>query len=489
MDAAWKDLLAELDARLRAAAAMGGEEKLARQAERGRLNARQRIARLCDAGSFAEVGALVGGADPGGKEAVPADGLVGGTARLDGRPAVVMAEDFSVQGGSIGIGNHAKRLRLSLLAAQEHLPLVLMLDGAGERATNALERYPYAPNDLQVVADLIGRVPVVTLVLGASAGHGALSGAFADFIVMSEGSSLFTAGPPLVEAALGLKVDADELGGARMHTVESGVAHNLAADEDEAFTLARSFLSYLPPNAHAAPPRVSGGDDEERRIDDMLDVVPRDIRRAYDMLEVVRRLCDGGVFLEIQPAFGQSMVVALARLGGSPVLVVANQPRVMGGAITRQAAEKASHFLRVADSFHLPVIFLADNPGVMAGPQAERAGTLRAAAQMYAAQRRLRSPKLHVTLRKAFGFGSSLMAMNPFDQQTVTLAFPGISLGGVPAFGGARAAGTSAEEEAQLEQSQSAAWGPADNGSYDRVIDPRDLRNELMAALRTSRSG
>jgi acetyl-CoA carboxylase carboxyltransferase component len=155
----------------------------------------------------------------------------------------------------------------------------------------------------------------------------------------------------------------------------------------------------------------------------------------------------------------------------------------MGGAITRQAAEKASHFLRVASAFGLPVVFLADNPGVMAGPEAERAGTLRAAAEMYRAQRALRSAKLHVTVRKAFGFGSSLMAMNPFDHQTVTLALPGISLGGVPAFGGARAAGSSPQEEEQMAKSQDGAWSPADNGSYDRVIDPRELRNELIRSL------
>ena len=488
MNREWEDLLAELEARTRAAEAMGGEKRLARQAERGRLNARQRIERLCDAGSFVEIGALVAGADPGGKRPVPADGLVGGRALLDERPVVVMAEDFSVQGGSIGIGNHAKRLRLSLLSAQEHLPLVIMLDGAGERATNALERYPYAPNDLQVVADLIGRVPVVTLVLGASAGHGALSGVFADLIIMSEGAALFAAGPPLVEAALGVKIAAADLGGARMHTSESGVAHNLVASEDEAFQVARRFLAYLPSNAGSAPPRREMGDTAPRAIDDLLDIVPRDLRRAYDIREVLRKIADDGRTLELQPAFGESMVVALAHLGGVSVLLVANQPRVMGGAITRQAAEKATHFLRVADSYHLPVVFLADNPGVMAGPEAERAGTLRAAAQMYAAQRRLRSPKLHVTLRKAFGFGSSLMAMNPFDQQTITLAFPGISLGGVPAFGGARAAGSTAQEEALLEETQSAAWGPADNGSYDRVIDPRELRRELIAALRCSKA-
>jgi acetyl-CoA carboxylase carboxyltransferase component len=183
------------------------------------------------------------------------------------------------------------------------------------------------------------------------------------------------------------------------------------------------------------------------------------------------------------------MVTAFARLGGESVLIVANQPAFKGGTITKDAAEKAAHFLRVAGFFRLPVVFLADNPGVMPGPEAERAGTLRAAAGMYTAQRSIRAPKLHVTLRKAFGFGSSLMAMNPFDRQTVTLAFTGISLGGLPAPGGADAAKASEAERERMGELQSGAWAAADNLGYDRVIDPRDLRNELIQALRVRSAG
>jgi len=479
----WEELLTELEARLRAAESMGGTERVARQHAKGRLDARQRVARLCDPGTFVELGALVGSAHPGGAPPVPADAVVGGTARIDGRPVVVLVEDFTVQGGSIGHGNHAKRLRLALLAAQERIPLVLLLDGAGERATNALERYPYAPNDLQVIADLAGHVPMVTLILGTAAGHGALSGVFADLIVMTEGASVFAAGPPLVEAALGTRVTPEELGGSRVHVHESGVVHNLAATEDDAFTMARRFLSYLPAHRGAVPRHVESSSSGTRRLDDLLQIIPRDGRRSYDMRQVLTRLVDADSLFEVQALHGTSMITALARLGGYAVLIVANQPATMGGAITREAADKATHFLQVAGAFSLPVVFLADNPGVMAGPDAERAGTLRAAARMYSAQRALRSPKLHVTLRKAFGFGSSLMAMNPFDRQTVTLAFPGISLGGIPAFGGARAAAASPQEEAMLAKAQDAAWVPADNGGYDRVIDPRELRNELLRAL------
>ncbi len=479
---AWSALLEELAERQSRAEQMGGAERLERQAARGRLHVRERIERLCDAGSFCEYGVLGGSADPAGAAPLAADGLVGGTAAIDQRPVVVIAEDFTVKGGSIGHVNASKRQRLARLALENRVPVVLMLDGAGERAENALERYPYTPSDLQVLADLKGQVPIVTLVLGTSAGHGALSGLFADLIVMTEGASLFAAGPPLVKASLGIEVSPQDLGGASMHTTESGVAHNRVASEDEAFGLARRFLSYLPQRRGEDPPRALT-DAAARLSERILELIPADLRRPYDMRAVLDELVDLDSLCEVQPDFGRSMIAAFARLGAHSVLVLANQPSVYAGAITADAARKATHFLGVAAAFDLPVVFLADNPGVMPGPDAERAGTLRAAADMYAAQRALRAPKLHVTVRKAFGFGSSLMAMNPFDKQTVTIAFPGISLGGVPAVGGAQAAQATEDEKRRLIAQQSGAWGAADNGSYDRVVDPRDLRNELIRAL------
>ncbi len=479
----WATLLDELDNRQTSAEAMGGVERLDRQSTRGRLDVRRRIAGLCDEGSFVEYGVLGGGADPGGGEPIPADGLVGGVATIAGRATVVVAEDFTVKGGSIGHVNSAKRQRLARLAMEEQLPIVLMLDGAGERVGNALERYPYAPSDLQVLADLAGQVPMVTLVLGTSAGHGALSGLFANLIIMTEGASIFAAGPPLVRASLGIEITPSELGGARMQTAESGVAHNMVATEEDSFTLARKFLSYLPQHSGERPPRLDTESGQPRRLEQILDLIPADVQRPYDMKTVLAHLVDKDSLCEVQPDYGRSMIAAFARLGGRPVLILANQPTVHAGAITADAARKSTHFLRVAASFHLPVVFLADNPGVMPGPDAERAGTLRAAAEMYAAQRAVRAAKLHVTVRKAFGFGSSLMAMNPFDKQTVTIAFPGISLGGIPAGSGAEAAGATEDEKQRLAAQQSGAWGAADNGSYDRVIDPRNLRNELIRAL------
>jgi acetyl-CoA carboxylase carboxyltransferase component len=427
-------LLSQLREKAEQAESMGGPDKIARQHARGRLTARERIANFADSSSFHEYGALAGGHHPGGEAALPADALVGGTCRLDGRKVVVMAEDFTVKGGSIGHPNAAKRARLARLALEQQLPLVLMLDGAGERASNQSERYPHTPNDLQLVADLKGQVPMVTLVLGTSAGHGALTGVFADLIIMLEGAAMFTAGPPLVQASLGLDCTPEELGGARMHTRESGVAHNLGKTEQDCFAMARYFLSLLPGRAGEPPLRQTDSPAARpRRLERILDIIPPQANQAYNMRDVLDEVCDTQSLFELQPDYGRTIITALARLGGNPCLLVANQPAVQAGAITREAAEKAAHFIDVADAFGLPLVTLLDNPGVMPGPAAEKSGVLRAAGQMFAAQRRYRGKKVVATLRKAFGFGSSVMGMNPWDRQAVSLALPSVSLGGVPA--------------------------------------------------------
>ena len=268
-----------------------------------------------------------------------------------------------------------------------------------------------------------------------------------------------------------------------MHTVISGVAHNAVADDHAALDLVRQYLSFFPSNAGLRPPAVVSADGP-RRLDAILDVVPADPRRPYDVRRVIELVVDAGDVLEVQPGFGRSIVTALARLGGEAIAIVANNPAVKAGAIDSDAAEKAARFLDVVGAFALPVVFLADNPGVLAGTQAEQSGILRHAARMYAAQARLTGPKLHVTLRKAYGFGSSLMAMNPFDAQTTTLAFPGVRLGAMPAESGADAAGIEPDVRALMEHAElGGAYASADRLSYDDVIDPRELRNELLRAL------
>lgn len=483
----WSALLDDLERRRASVHAMGGPEKLAKHNSGERLDARERINQLVDAGSFMELGTFVGVVPRGGQPAVPADALVGGMGKIDGRPVIIGAEDFTVKGGSIGLGTHAKRLRLAMMANQERVPLVMLLEGAGERATNWLERYPYAPNDLQALAELAGKVPTVAVVMGPSAGHGALTAMLMDFVVMVDGSAIFSAGPPLVVAATGEQVTNEELGGVDVHARQSGVVHNVARDDKAALQLVRHYLSYFPINAWQRPPQSMSLNDGPRRLERILDLIPPDPTRPYDARKLVEMLVDVGTMLEIQPLFGGSIITALGRLGGRSIGIMANQPLVRSGTIDSDAANKAAHFLEVADAFHMPVIFLADNPGIMAGTDAEHSGALRSAGRMYAAQAKLRSAKLHVTVRKAYGFGSSIMSMNPFDHQTITLAFPGATLGAMPADSGGKAAGTDAKTQAALDTAETGGpWATADTMSYDEVIDPMDLRNMLLSALELS---
>ncbi|MGW0659902.1 acyl-CoA carboxylase subunit beta [Streptodolium elevatio] len=480
---AWKPLLDDLAGRRTASRAMGGPAKLARYGAAGRLNARARIRALLDPDSFDELGTLAGGAES------PADAFVAGSGRIAGRTVFVGAEDFTVQGGSIGASAAAKRARLARLAGQERAPLVMILEGAGHRATNALQGHTASPNDLQAIAELAGRVPTIAIVVGPSAGHGALTAPLSDFVVMVEGSgALFTAGPPLVAAATGEQVDKQTLGGSAVHCALSGVAHNAVTDDAAALALARRYLSYLPSNAWQRPPYAGAeqgnADTAPRSTDALLDLIPPDARRPYDMRAVLDTVFDAKSVLEIQPKYGASVLTAFARLGGHAVAVLANQPSVRAGTIDADAAAKSARFLDVCGAFHLPVVFLADNPGVLAGTASEKAGILRASARMFAAQHRLRVPKLHVTLRKAFGFGSSVMAMNPFDAQTVSYAFPGVTLGGIPAAAGAATAKQDDATRARLVANEaSGPWRSANALSYDDVVEPAELRNVLLAGL------
>ncbi|HEX5067060.1 MAG TPA: carboxyl transferase domain-containing protein [Myxococcota bacterium] len=479
----WKPLLDELASRKRIAQGMGGPERLERlMYARGKLDARQRIARLFDPDSFVEIGALTGGRD------IPADALVAGMGRIDGRPVLAGAEDFSVMGGSIGMGSMAKRTRLCELALRERVPLVMMLEGAGHRLTSTLEGgVGRTPNDLLLLADLRGHVPMVCLVLGASAGHGALTAPLSDFVVMTESAALFTGGPPLVKAATGEDVTKEELGGPKVCAEIAGTAHEVAKDDASAIALARRYLGYFPQSAGDAPPRREGPETGPRRLDDILALIPPNDRRPYSMHAVLERLVDSGSLLEIAPRYGRSLVTALAFLGGHAIGIVANNPAVRAGAVDSPAAIKAAEFLESAGAFGLPVVFLADNPGVMAGTKAERDGILKWAGRMFVAQRRLRGPKLHVTVRKSFGFGASTMGQNPYDRQTLSLVFPGVTMDAMPAASGGRSARLDDATQARVEERQRAGpWRMAAGMTYDEVIDPRELRNALIAGLELS---
>ena len=473
----WQSLLDEYQHRINTAQQMGGTEKLEKRTQIGKRNARELISLFTDANSFDEIGTLVGSQSYHGEKTAPADALIGGIAKINNSPVIIAVEDFTVQGGSIGHGTNAKRVRLATLALQHKIPFIMLLDGAGARMTNALDRHPYGPNDLQVIAQLSGKVPTVAIVIGSSAGHGAVGGLLMDFVIMLKGSSMFAAGPPLVAAALGEIVTKEELGGAAMHTKESGVAHNLAESEEDAAKLLHRYLDYFQNDKNI-------NTNINKDLNNILNLIPSNLQTPYNILPVISELLDEESWLEIQPDFGKSIITGLGRLNGRSIAIIANQPNVLAGSINAKAANKAADFIATIDKLGLSILFLTDTPGIMSGSAAEQAGTLRAAAKMYRAQAEMQSPKLHVTLRKAFGFGSCVMAMNPFDKQTASFALPGVSLGGIPVAGGSQAAKLDKALTQQLKESQdSGAWTAGDALAYDEIIDPRDLRKRLISAL------
>src|SRR3954447_740930 len=471
----WKSTLADLEDRRASGRAMGGEERLAKHHSQGKLDARARIDTLLDPGSFLELGTLAGGRE------APADAIVLGSGRIGGRPVIVAAEDFTVLAGTISHTSNSKRYRAAELAVTDRVPLVMMLDGAGFRADGKV--YGRTPTDMLAQARCSGRVPLVTAVLGSSAGHGALVAPISDFAVMSAHGAIFTAGPPVVKESLGETVTKEELGGPTV-AVPSGLIHNVGADDAATLDLVRLYLSYFPSSAWSYPPDYVHDDTEPRVVPELLDIIPRDGRRVYDMRDVIDVVVDQSSWFEVQPEFGRSVVCALAHLGGHPVAVVANQPKVLAGSIDVDGADKAAHFITVADSFHLPLIFLADNPGVLPGTESERRGILRSGARMFAAQTVATTPKFEVTLRKAYGFGSMVMGMIGFDGQSAVFAFPGATMGAMGAAAMSRSRKSDVDEAEMLRDMElEASYRSAGTLGFDELIDPREIRNMLLHSL------
>jgi acetyl-CoA carboxylase carboxyltransferase component len=474
-ESGWEATLEDLAERRRAARAMGGDERLARHRAAGKLDARARVDHLLDPGSFQELGTLVGGAD------APADAVVIGSGHIDDRPVMVAAEDFTVKAGTISQASNSKRYRVAELALLDRVPLIMLLEGAGFRAGGGA--HARTPTDLLAQARCSGRVPLVTAVLGASAGHGALVAPMSDFTVMSRSASIFTAGPPVVRESLGETISKEDLGGPEV-AVGSGLVHNAADDDRAALDLVRRYLAYFPSSAWSYPPDAAGNDLGPRTVPEILDIVPRNGRRLYDMREVVDLVFDRESGFEVQPEFGRSVLCVLARLGGHPVAVVANQPRVLAGSVDVDGADKAAHFITVADSFHVPLVFLADNPGVLPGRASERRGILRSGARMFAAQTLATVPKLQVTLRKAYGFGSMVMGMIGFDGQSSVFSFPASTMGAMGSAAMSRATGADAEQAERMRRTElDASYRSAGTLGFDEMIDPREIRNALLHAL------
>ncbi|MBH0122556.1 acyl-CoA carboxylase subunit beta [Rhodococcus sp. NPDC003382] len=471
----WADTLEDLERRRDHALAMGGAERVAKHRGKGKLDARARIERLLDPGTFHEFGTLVGGD-------VPADAIVAGSGLIHGLPVMVGAEDFTTLAGTIAPGSNSKRYRLAELALRNKVPLVVLLEGAGFRPTG--DHYGRTPTDLLAQARCSGKVPMVTAVLGPSAGHGALVAPVADFAIMSRQGSIFTAGPPVVKMSTGEDVTKEDLGGPGV-ALASGVIHNVADTDEDVLDEIRRYLSYFPPSAWSYPQMTEPDEySNPRETPELLDIVSRDNRRTYDMRTVIDVVFDTRDWFEVQPKYGEAIICALAHLGGHPVAVVANQPQVLAGSIDAAAADKAAHFIAVADAFHLPLVFLTDNPGMLPGSESEREGVLRAGARMFVAQTTATTLKLHVTLRKAYGFGSMVMSLIGFDGQAATYAYPGATMGAMSAAALSTASGADADLDATLRAMElEASYRSAEQMGFDELIRPEETRNALLLSL------
>jgi methylmalonyl-CoA decarboxylase subunit alpha len=472
----WQETLEDLDRRRQHAWAMGGPQRLEKHHNKGKLDARARIDRLLDPGTFRELGTLVGGE-------IAADGIVVGSGSINGTPVMLGAEDFTTMAGSIGPGGNSKRYRIAELALRDKIPLVMLLEGAGFRPTGG--HYGRTPTDLLAQAQCSGRVPTVAAVLGPSAGHGALVAPVCDFRIMSAQGAIFTAGPPVVKESTGEDISKEDLGGPDV-ALPSGVIHNVAEDDEAVLDDIRRYLSYFPPSAWSYPsPLPADKTSEPRQTPELLGIVSRDNRRVYDMRAVLDVIFDRPDWFEVQPQFGKAIICALAHLGGHPVAVVANQPQVIAGSIDADAADKAAHFIMVADSFHVPIVFLADNPGMLPGSRSERSGVLRAGGRMFAAQTAATTLKLHLTLRKAYGFGSMVMSLLGFDHQVATFAYPGATMGAMSAAALSRASHADEDLSSKLRNAElQASYRSAEHMGFDELIDPRDTRDALLASLR-----
>ncbi|HJL76223.1 MAG TPA: carboxyl transferase domain-containing protein [Acidimicrobiales bacterium] len=520
----WARELDELHSREALAENMGGDEKVRRQHDRGKLDVRRRIDLLLDAGSFHEIGKIAGTPtydDEGNLVDLRASNFVFGRGRIDDRTVVVAADDFTVRGGAADASIITKQIAAEQMALELRLPLVRLIDGTGgggsvktldsdpkKQSENSAGSYgrgartyvPANPGWEHVVANL-ATVPVVALCLGPVAGLGAARAVSSHYSVMVKGlSQLFVAGPPVVNR-LGLEeVDKESLGGSRIHT-RNGAVDAEVGSEEEAFEHACRFLSYLPSSIHELPGRGPVTDDPERTDDSLLDVVPRDRRHVYRMRDIVESVFDQGSFFEIGARFGRSAITGLARLDGWPVAVLAGDPYHYGGGWTADASQKVVRFVDLAETFHLPVVHLVDNPGFVIGTEAERAATIRHGSRALAAVYQATVPWCSILVRKAFGVAGA--AHSPAHRFQYRYAWPSGDWGSLPVEGGVEAAYRSDLEQsddpeallAEITERLNSVRSPfrtAEAFLVEEIIDPRGTRPllcefaNLAAPLRTT---
>jgi len=456
----------------------------------GKLFARQRIALLADEGSFTEDGAFANALADG----LPADGVITGTATVDGRPVAMMANDSTVKAGSWGARTVEKIIRIIERAYADGIPMIYLVDSAGARITDQVQMFPGRRGAGKIFHTQIrasGSIPQVCALFGPSAAGGAYIPAFCDFVTMVEGNaSMYLGSPRMVEMVSGEKTTLEAMGGARMHCTVSGCGHHLAASEADALAAVRGFLSYLPGSWRQSPPATAAAPPVPT---DLRGLVPASERHAFDMRRYVRGLVDADSLFEVHALWARELTVGFARLDGQAIGVVANNSLFKGGVLFVDSADKATRFIQLCDAFSVPLLFLADVPGFMVGTAVERQGIIRHGAKMISAVAEATVPKICVVVRKAYGAGLYAMAGPGFDPDA-TLALPTakIAVMGAEAainavhYNRLAAVTDPAERDALVQQLRAEYEADIDvlrlagELVVDDIVEPEDLRSQLI---------
>jgi acetyl-CoA carboxylase carboxyltransferase component len=482
--------LARLTERALAGNLAKGAEKLAAQ---HKLFVRDRLSLLLDDGSFVEDGLLANNR----ADDLPADGVVTGTGRVEGRPVCVMANDPTVKAGSWGARTVEKIVRLTELALRHELPVFWLVDSAGARITDQVELFPGRRGAGRIFYNevrLSGRVPQICCLFGPSAAGGAYIPSFCDVVFMVEGNaSMYLGSPRMAEMVIGERTTLEEMGGARMHASVSGCGDNLAHDDEDAIDQARAWFSYFPQTWREAPPHYESRPPARQLT---AELVPAEEHRAYDVHDLIDGLVDEESFFERMPLFAPELVTGLARLDGRPVGIVANNPLHKGGVLFVDSADKAARFVWLCDAFNLPLVFLADVPGFMIGTEVERQGIIRHGAKMVTAVSEATVPKVSVIVRKAYGAGLYAMSGPAFSPEaTIALPTARIAVMGPEAAVNAvyanRIAAIADPDEREAFVAEQRRVYEADVDLYrlaselviDAVVDFGDLRGEVVRRL------
>lgn len=496
----WEPELEELRRREALAREMGGADKVERQHAGGRLTVRERIDGLADAGSFHEIGAIAGKAEYDDENAMtsflPAN-CVFGRAEIDGRPVVLCGDDFTVRGGSADATIKEKPQMAERMAHDMRLPIVRVIEGSGGGGsvktieTTGRANLPGGAGTssrFDLMAANLGVVPVVALGLGSVAGLGAARLAASHYSVMTkETSAMFVAGPPVVKG-IGQDLTKQELGGWKIQTRAGGV-DDAVDTEAEAFERARRFLSYLPGSVDELPPRGPVEDDPKRREESLISAIPRDKRQTYKMRPIIEAVVDRGSFFEMGRMFGRSIITGLARLDGWPVALMASDPTHMAGAWTSESCQKLVRFVDMAETFHLPVVYLADCPGFNIGLEAEKAATIRHGVRAMAAINQTTTPWCAIVVRSAFGVAGG--AHVHVGRHCTRYAWPSGRWGSLPLEGGIEAAyradlDAAEDRAAELERIEGrlealrSPFRTAEAFWVEEIVDPRDTRPLLV---------